>query len=80
MDKCKHLSFGEGLRWALSFHFLCFDWQLQVDLYQENCLSCLNPFPKQALVFMRLQYKSFENTVRKGEIALKEQFLFFFPF
>ena len=27
------------------------------------------PFPKQALVFTCLQYKSFENTVGKGEIA-----------
>ena len=34
-------------------------------------------FPKQALVFMCLQYKSFENTVGKGEIARKEQFLLF---
>ena len=28
---------------------------------------------------MCLQYKSFENTVEKGEIARNEQFLFFFP-
>ena len=34
-------------------------------------------FPKQALVFMCLQHKSFENTVRKGEIAHHEQFLLF---
>ena len=27
------------------------------------------PFPKQALVFTCLKYKSFENTVGKGEIA-----------
>ena len=33
------------------------------------------PFPKQALVFTCLQYKSFENTVGKGEIALNEQLL-----
>ena len=32
---------------------------------------------KQALVFTCLQYKSFENTVEKGEIALYEQFLLF---
>ena len=37
----------------------------------------LYPFPKQALVFMCLQYKSFENTVGKGEIARNEQFLLF---
>ena len=30
------------------------------------------PFPKQALVFMCLQYKSFENTVGKWEIAHNE--------
>ena len=34
-------------------------------------------FPKQALVFMCLQYKSFENTAGKGEIAHNEQFLLF---
>ena len=32
---------------------------------------------QQALVFTCLQYKSFENTVRKGEIARNEQFLLF---
>ena len=35
------------------------------------------PFPKQALVFTCLQYKSFENTAGKREIAHNEQFLFF---
>ena len=33
------------------------------------------PFPKQALVYTCLQYKTFENTVEKGEIARNEQFL-----
>ena len=33
------------------------------------------PFAKQALVFICLKYKSFENTVGKGEIAHNEQFL-----
>ena len=37
----------------------------------------VSPSPKQALVFTCLQYKSFENSVEKGEIARKEQFLFF---
>ena len=32
---------------------------------------------KQALVFTGLQYKSFENTVGKEEIARNEQFLLF---
>ena len=36
------------------------------------------PFPKQDLVlFNVLQYKSFENTVGKGEIARSEQLLHF---
>ena len=35
------------------------------------------PFPKQALVFTCLLYKSFENTAGKGEIAHDEQFLLF---
>ena len=33
--------------------------------------------PKQALVFTCLQYKSFENTAGKEEIARNEQFLLF---
>ena len=43
-----------------------------------------SPFLKQAQDFACLQYKSFENTVRKGEIARNEQFIllpqFFYPF
>ena len=37
--------------------------------------NVFQPFPKQALVFTCLQYKSFKNTVGKGEIACNEQFL-----
>ena len=37
----------------------------------------LTLFPKQALVFTCLQYKSSENTAGKGEIARNEQFLLF---
>ena len=40
----------------------------------------IQPFPKQALVFMCLQYKSFENTVGKGEIARKEPHTVFYPY
>ena len=40
-------------------------------------LHSLKLFPKQVLVFTCLQNKSFENTVRKGEIACNEQFLLF---
>ena len=35
------------------------------------------PFPRQSLVFTCLQYKSFENTVGKREIARNEQFRLF---
>ena len=37
----------------------------------------VNHFSKQALVFTCLLYKSFENTMRKGEIAHEEQLLRF---
>ena len=37
----------------------------------------LYPFAEQALVFRYLQYKSFENTAGKGEIARNEQFILF---
>ena len=36
--------------------------------------DCINPFPNKPWF---LQYKSFENTVGKGEIACNEQFLLF---
>ena len=40
------------------------------------CIICISyPFPKQALDFMCLLHKSFENTVEKGEIARNKQFL-----
>ena len=35
------------------------------------------PFPKQALVFICLRYKSSENSMGKGEIARNKQFLLF---
>ena len=37
-------------------------------------------FPKQALVFSCLPYKSFENTLGKGEIACNEHFLLFLQY
>ena len=40
-------------------------------------LDLVKLFPKLALVFMCLQWKSFENTVGKGEIACNKQFLLF---
>ena len=44
---------------------------------QKHRQRTAKSFPKQALVLTCLQYKSFENTVRKGEIAHDEQFLLF---
>ena len=43
----------------------------------KKLCSPFNPFPEQALVFMCVQHRCFENTVGKGEIARDEQFLFF---
>ena len=40
-------------------------------------MALFKAFPKQALVFKCLQYKSSENTMGKGEIAHNEQFLLF---
>ena len=49
------------------------------DIFNHNLYNnrSVYPFPKQALVFTCLQYKSFENTAGKGEIARNEQFLLF---
>ena len=47
----------------------------RVNLGSNNRLHQL--FPKQALVFMCLQNKSFESTAGKGEIACYDQFLLF---
>ena len=52
-----------------------FSLELSLGLYNYPRLaifSALNPFPKQALVFTCVQYKSFENTVGKGEIDRNE--------
>ena len=51
--------------------YLCMDFKIIL----QNCIP--EPFPKQALAFKCLQYKSFENTVGKGEIARNEQYLLF---
>ena len=55
---------------------------LSIEL-SPNFVVC-EPFPKQALVFTCLQYKSFENTAGKGEIAQTSNFSFshsvFYPF
>ena len=41
------------------------------------CDDLFNPFPNRPWFFICLQYKSFENTVGKGEIACDKQFLLF---
>ena len=43
----------------------------------SNKINVHNFFPNKPLFFTCLQYKSFENTVGKGEIACNEQFLLF---
>ena len=51
--------------------------QRQKESVNQMAVDLIHPFPKQALVLTCLQYKSFENTVGKGEIARNEQFLLF---
>ena len=48
-------------------HYLQF--LLYPQCVQKPSTVNTKPFPKQALVFMCRQYKSFENSVGKGEIA-----------
>ena len=53
---------------------LNFDCVMRVCVRHSHSLYVW-PFPKQALVFTYLQYRSFENTVGKREIACNDQFL-----
>ena len=48
-----------------------------VSTFHKIFLKSFLTLPKKALVLTCLQYKSFENTVEKGEIAGDEQFLLF---
>ena len=59
-------------KWIIHFAAKLNDLFKDYDLH----LFCLR-FSKQALVFTCLQYKSFENTVGKGEISRNKQFLLF---
>ena len=45
--------------------------------FSKNSPFSLNTLPNKPWFFTCLQYKSFENTVGKGEVACDEQFLFF---
>ena len=62
-------------------HFLLFPQCLQrefpLGIKRRHGVRKDEPFPKQALVFTCLHYKSSENTVGKREIAHYEQFLLF---
>ena len=49
--------------------------QMNISHSKKSSRHHYRSFPKQALVFMCLQHTSFENTVGKGEIVCKEQFL-----
>ena len=63
------LKFGNLTReifYFVKFYFQCWAVENQHE-----------PFPKQALLFTCLLYRSFENIVVKGEIAHNEQFLHF---
>ena len=56
------------------------DKEILVTIISHNISSSsftnfCEPFPKYALVFMCLQYKSYENTVGKEEIAHDKQLL-----
>ena len=63
------------LRWAIKDHHGPLVFLLLTPKFFLNFVCW--PFPKQAIVFTCLQYKSFENTLGKGKIARKEQFLLF---
>ena len=65
---CQHLSISHNV-FTSQFHYS--------RGKSAWCEKGVNAFPKQVLVFTCLQYKPFENTVGKGEIARIEQFLLF---
>ena len=51
-------------------------WYVMKNFIKHVLKNVINSFPNKPW-FMCLLYKSFENTVGKGEIACREQFLFF---
>ena len=65
-----------GRRRKYWFPAILYDSTLTLKAFLGS-LTFLDPFPKQALVFTCLQYKSLENIVGTGEIAHNEQFLLF---
>ena len=81
----KGRKYGENAGYQFVFFFSPFSCYVS-NLFKKTSFSkslkvgimcSREPFPKQALVFTCLKYKSFENTAGKGEIARNEQFLLF---
>ena len=68
----------EKLLVTSSFSFSHYVFHSYISLVPQNAALCgnglINPFPNKPLFSHCLYYKSFENTVRKGEIAHNEQF------
>ena len=54
---------------VLPSFYACTFFQTKWAVSWRRGLNAIEPFPKQALVFMCLQYKAFRNTLGKGEIA-----------
>ena len=79
LDKVENIA-GRGENTGYK-HFLLFPQCFQEYYFgvvkSRDYVVMSEPFPKQALVFMCLQYRSFENTVGKGEIAHDVKFLLF---
>ena len=68
LDQSKILLYGK----ALSSLHLKYNFAISLCSTKTN-LPSYQPYPKQALVFKCLQYKSFENTEVQGEIAQYKQ-------
>ena len=62
---------------SLGQHTVSFIFWLLSELGFGLYSILLNPDPNKPFFFTCLQYKSFENKVKKGEIACNEQYLLF---
>ena len=61
---------------GFDYHHFLFILQFSLMASSKGLLKhgiVYKPFPKQALIFTCLQYKSFENTSGKGEIGHTEK-------
>ena len=76
--KCKHSMTQTEYHGSLNACICTEIWKQLNDYDQNSKMQALpKPFPKKVPVLTFLQYKSFENTVGKGEIARDKQFLLF---